>query len=181
VDDEIMGFIVLNSLPDDQKWDTFRTTTLGNVQKGSKLTFDGTCDAIRAHQLLLNRKSTTDSETTKSASALASKSSTSGSLYCKHHGNCLHSTEDCQVLNRESESRDQYRSEHKHSRSSRNSCEKGSKRDKKHSARQRSSKSSSHRVYVSRALMERVQLYKSSMKLPKSHDSIIDSGASSHM
>ncbi|KAJ7598178.1 hypothetical protein C8J56DRAFT_1038959 [Mycena floridula] len=86
-------------LPDDQKWDTFRTTTLGNV------------------------------------SALASKSSTSGSLYCKHHGNCLHSTEDCQVLNRESESRDRYRSEHKHGRSSRNSREKGSKRDKKHSAR----------------------------------------------
>ncbi|KAJ7584219.1 hypothetical protein C8J56DRAFT_736115, partial [Mycena floridula] len=181
VDDEIMGFIVLNSLPDDQKWDTFRTTTLGNVQKGSKLTFDGTCDAIRAHQLLLNRKPTTDSETTESASALASKSSTSGSLYCKHHGNCLHSTEDCQVLNRESESRDRYRSEHKHGRSSRNKSSSSVDVPKSKKSKERSSKSSSHRVYVSRALMERVQLYKGSVKLPKSHDSIIDSGASSHM
>ncbi|KIY45118.1 hypothetical protein FISHEDRAFT_29274, partial [Fistulina hepatica ATCC 64428] len=103
VDDEFVAFLLLHSLPNEEPWTTLRTSILNSIPAKSKLSF-----ADVETRILLQSSPTTSASSTSSP-ALVAKPSTSANRsskarkpkvtkHCEVHGECGHSTEDCNAL-----------------------------------------------------------------------------------
>ncbi|KIY49012.1 hypothetical protein FISHEDRAFT_42241, partial [Fistulina hepatica ATCC 64428] len=101
VDDEFTAFLLLHSLPNEEPWSTLRTSILNSIPPNLKLTFT---DAET--RIVLQASSATSSSSTP---ALVAKPATNtgrsskarkpkAMKHCEVHGDCGHSTEDCNAL-----------------------------------------------------------------------------------
>ncbi|KIY52032.1 hypothetical protein FISHEDRAFT_36098, partial [Fistulina hepatica ATCC 64428] len=89
IDDEFTAFLLLHSLPNEDPWSTLRTSILNSIPANSKLTF-----ADVETRITLQATSMSSTVSSASTTALASKAM----KHCEVHGDCGHSTEDCNAL-----------------------------------------------------------------------------------
>lgn len=192
IDDEFMAFLLLHTLPEGDKWETFKSTTLNALGKDQVLSFSDLSVKLKSTVIVLEKPSLSATSTseasppTTSDSALAAgkpQSSRSKSskktkqLYCDIHGSCAHRTEDCRAV-KEKKKKKKKKKERAHrandsSDDSSSSSDSGSS-DKEHSH---------FAGVVSSSLKSRIHAYVTSEpKSPSTSVPIIcDSGASSHM
>ncbi|KIY47113.1 hypothetical protein FISHEDRAFT_7155, partial [Fistulina hepatica ATCC 64428] len=86
IDDEFTAFLLLHSLPSEEPWTTLRTSILNSIPANSKLTFVDV-----ETRITLQASSMTFSTSSSTTSALLTKR-------CEVHGDCGHTTEDCNAL-----------------------------------------------------------------------------------
>ncbi|KIY50102.1 hypothetical protein FISHEDRAFT_12562, partial [Fistulina hepatica ATCC 64428] len=89
VDDEFAAFLLLHSLPSEEPWSTLRTSILNSIPANSKLTFT---DAET--RIMLQASSTSSSSPAPASKARKLRVT----KHCEVHGDCGHSTEDCNAL-----------------------------------------------------------------------------------
>ncbi|KIY48656.1 hypothetical protein FISHEDRAFT_28510, partial [Fistulina hepatica ATCC 64428] len=92
IDDEFTAFLLLHSLPSEEPWTTLCMSILNSIPANSKLTF-----ADVETRITLQATSMTSAAVSTSTSALTAKP-TKVAKYCEVHGDCGHSTEDCNAL-----------------------------------------------------------------------------------
>ncbi|KIY43750.1 hypothetical protein FISHEDRAFT_29801, partial [Fistulina hepatica ATCC 64428] len=101
VDDEFTAFLLLHSLPNEEPWTTLRTSILNSIPASSKLSF-----ADAETRILLQASSM--SSVSPSPALVAKPAANTGrsskprkprvTKHCEVHGDCGHSTEDCNAL-----------------------------------------------------------------------------------
>ncbi|KIY52031.1 hypothetical protein FISHEDRAFT_8105, partial [Fistulina hepatica ATCC 64428] len=88
IDDKFTAFLLLHSLPNEEPWTTLRTSILNSIPANSKLTF-----ANVETWITLQASSMSSTVPSPSAAALTAKPT-----HCEVHGECGHTTEDCNAL-----------------------------------------------------------------------------------
>jgi len=97
IDAEFLAFLLLNSLPDDSIWETFRTTILNSIPNNTTLSFADIASRL-ASTASLQAKGTPTSESALKAKSSHTSSSSSrkpkSQKWCTHHNSSTHNTED---------------------------------------------------------------------------------------
>lgn len=156
--DEMQAFLVLTSLPSTPIWDTFTTSLLQSLPANSSLTFEIASTRLLSQSLLINANSSEPS------SALVTDARTNGASsqgqYCEYHESQGHATKDCRDLKEMKKERKPREREKSGSKTKTNKAVTDSDSKARH-AHTKHRRNNSQRVYVTKALMNRVQLYTS--------------------
>ncbi|KAG2740148.1 hypothetical protein P692DRAFT_20753932, partial [Suillus brevipes Sb2] len=156
--DEMQAFLVLTSLPSTPIWDTFTTSLLQSLPANSSLIFEIASTRLLSQSLLINANSSEPS------SALVTDARTNGASsqgqYCEYHESQGHATKDCRDLKEMKKERKPREREKSGSKTKTNKAVTDSDSKARH-AHTKHRRNNSQRVYVTKALMNRVQLYTS--------------------
>lgn len=177
MDDEFLAYALLNSLPSNSRWDTFRTTILSAIPIGQSLTFHDVDARIHAE---VTRTTSSSSESALKASGSAPKQS--GKKHCSQHGfNDSHTTDECRVLKSKQDNADGKRKKKKKKRTDAHKVVEHSDSDSDSASVDSDTSAQAHHVHISKSLRKRIQAYLASDTPRKSTPILIDSGASAHM
>ncbi|EIW64926.1 uncharacterized protein TRAVEDRAFT_112155, partial [Trametes versicolor FP-101664 SS1] len=177
MDDEFLAYALLNSLPSDSRWDTFRTTILSAIPLGQSLTFSDVDARIHAE---VARTTSSSSESALKASGSTPKQS--GKKHCSQHGfNDSHTTDECRVLKSKQDNADGKRKKKKKKRTDAHKVVEHSDSDSDSASVDSDTSAQAHHVHISKSLRKRIQAYLTSDTPRKSTPILIDSGASAHM
>lgn len=206
IGDEMQAFLVLTSLPSTSIWDTFTTSLLQSLPANSTLTFETVSTRLLSQSLLV-KGSSTPSEP-PSALVADTRTGPSGNRdqgqYCDYHESHGHATKDCRDLKDVKKERKKRkrkpREREKSGKAKANKAETDSDMDSDSDesdtstieTKTRSEKAQhartkhrrNERVYITKTLMKRAQLYvlaASVNSTRRSKDILIDSGCSRHM
>ncbi|KLO08111.1 hypothetical protein SCHPADRAFT_835752, partial [Schizopora paradoxa] len=101
IDNEYLAFILLLSLPSNQFWDNFKSSIVSSQNSDTPLTFETVASRLAVQCLHLSPAPANPAPGTSASSESALKAKSDGDkkqLYCKKHGKCAHTTEDCRQL-----------------------------------------------------------------------------------
>ena len=101
IDNEYLAFFLLLSLPSNQFWENFKSSVISSQNPDSPLTFETVVSRLSAQCLHLPPASSNPASGAPASSESALKVKSDGDkkqLYCKKHGKCAHTTEDCRQL-----------------------------------------------------------------------------------
>ncbi|KAJ7918868.1 hypothetical protein B0H13DRAFT_1573181, partial [Mycena leptocephala] len=201
LDKEFLAFLLLHSLPNDLKWETFKSSVLNSLPSGTTLDFDDVSERLIAD---VTRVDGDADEVPNAESALKSKpskpskSKSKSKKWCSFHRSTTHDTDECNSLRAKEKEKKSGKDHGKGGRrdkahraddasdsdsdSGSTSDSSSSDDDRAHSAKDGKKRARSNNVKVSKALMTRIQAYVGTRsKLSALLQILIDSGASGHM
>ena len=107
IDDEMLGYILLHSLPKTFIWDTFKSATINSIPSGGKISFGYVESRLipEAMRILRDAALTTINETALVAQKPKKGRNHDTTKICKLHGTRTHSTDECRALKEQNKSK----------------------------------------------------------------------------
>ncbi|KIJ11273.1 hypothetical protein PAXINDRAFT_30003, partial [Paxillus involutus ATCC 200175] len=97
VDNRLLAFVLLNSLPKTLEWNMFTSSVINTVED-SKLTFDAVETRITSEDACLNPSGSSDSAL--KASNKSSARPPNSTTWCEHHQQSGHNSDNCYAYQR---------------------------------------------------------------------------------
>ena len=96
VDDKVLSFILLNSLPKTSEWEMFKSSVVNTVEQ-SKLTFNfvETCITAKDSRLYPSEHSESAMKASRAGSFKPSTHPSNAPAWCEHHLSTTHNSSDC--------------------------------------------------------------------------------------
>lgn len=96
IDREFLAYILLQTLPEDNKWESFRATVLNSLAPGESLSFSQVVDYLTFTAAA--QRGTSSNAALKANTSSKHKSKTKSDKWCEHHKSITHNTSECWSL-----------------------------------------------------------------------------------
>ncbi|KAG5349710.1 hypothetical protein C0989_002291 [Termitomyces sp. Mn162] len=183
INHEFLAFILLQSLPKDIIWESFKATILNLLAPRTSLTFSALSKWLTFTATA--QQGASSEAALKANSNAKAKFETKLDMWCQFHNFSTHNTANCRTLKEKDEKKEKGRVWKKKKKEKVNCTSHNSSLDSDSSDKESSGGVAGHSTtksaHVSKALMTCILAYVGNLKLTSPPGTIVDSGASAHM